>query len=81
MIAYNKVGWFRDFINTSFNVIKDIVVGVFKVLADTTKSTFDFITGFIGGAMDGAVKSLVITSTRLQEFWRHHRFRYRSVYR
>lgn len=56
VIAYNKVGWFRDFINTSFNVIKDIVVGVFKVLADTTKSTFDFITGFIGGAMDGAVK-------------------------
>lgn len=56
VIAYNKVGWFRDFINASFNVIKDIVVGVFKVLADTTKSTFDFITGFIGGAMDGAVK-------------------------
>lgn len=56
VIAYNKVGWFRDFINTSFKVIKDIVVGVFKVLADTTKSTFDFITGFIGGAMDGAVK-------------------------
>ncbi|HAP4409679.1 TPA: phage tail tape measure protein [Enterococcus faecalis] len=56
VIAYNKVDWFRDFINTSFNVIKDIVVGVFKVLADTTKSTFDFITGFIGGAMDGAVK-------------------------
>ncbi|RBR55989.1 phage tail tape measure protein, TP901 family, core region [Enterococcus faecalis] len=56
VIAYNKVGWFRDFINTSFNAIKDIVVGVFKVLADTTKSTFDFITGFIGGAMDGAVK-------------------------
>ncbi|EJE4048095.1 phage tail tape measure protein [Enterococcus faecalis] len=56
VIAYNKVGWFRDFINMSFNVIKDIVVGVFKVLADTTKSTFDFITGFIGGAMDGAVK-------------------------
>ncbi|HFK2761639.1 TPA: phage tail tape measure protein [Enterococcus faecalis] len=56
VIAYNKVGWFRDFINTSFNVIKDIVVGVFKVLADTTKSTFDFITGFISGAMDGAVK-------------------------
>ncbi|WP_311054804.1 phage tail tape measure protein [Enterococcus faecalis] len=56
VIAYNKVGWFRDFINTSFNVIKDIVVGVFKVLADTTKSTFDFITGFIGGAMDGAAK-------------------------
>lgn len=56
VIAYNKVGWFRDFINASFNVIKDIVVGVFKVLADTTKSTFDFITGFIGGAMDGAAK-------------------------
>ncbi|EGO5985637.1 phage tail tape measure protein [Enterococcus sp. GC33] len=56
VVAYNKIGWFRDFINTSFNVIKDIVVGVFKVLADTTKSTFDFITGFIGGAMDGAVK-------------------------
>lgn len=56
VIAYNKVGWFRDFINASFNVIKDIVVGVFKVLADTTKSTFDFITGFIGGAMNGAAK-------------------------
>ncbi len=56
VVAYNKIGWFRDFINTSFKVIKDIVVGVFNVLKDTTKSTFDFITGFIGGAMDGAVK-------------------------
>lgn len=56
VIAYNKIGWFRDFINTSFKVIKDIVVGVFNVLKDTTKSTFDFITGFIGGAMDGAAK-------------------------
>lgn len=56
VIAYNKIGWFRDFINTSFKVIKDIVVGVFDVLKDVTKSTFDFITGFIGGAMDGAVK-------------------------
>ena len=56
VVAYNKIGWFRDFINTSFKVIKDIVVGVFNVLKDTTKSTFDFITGFIGGAMDGASK-------------------------
>ncbi|EKZ0187760.1 phage tail tape measure protein [Enterococcus faecalis] len=56
VVAYNKIGWFRDFINTSFKVIKDIVVGVFNVLKDTTKSTFDFITGFIGGAMDGAAK-------------------------
>lgn len=56
VVAYNKIGWFRDFINTSFKVIKDIVVGVFDVLKDVTKSTFDFITGFIGGAMDGAVK-------------------------
>lgn len=32
------------------------MVGVFNVLKDTTKSTFDFITGFIGGAMDGAAK-------------------------
>lgn len=56
IVAYNKIGWFRDFINTSFKVIKDIVVGVFNVLKDTTKSTFDFITGFIGGAMDGAAK-------------------------
>lgn len=56
VIAYNKIGWFRDFINTSFKVIKDIVVGVFDVLKDVTKSTFDFIIGFIGGAMDGAVK-------------------------
>lgn len=56
VIAYNKIGWFRDFINTSFKVIKDIVVGVFDVLKDMTKSTFDFITGFIGGSMDGAVK-------------------------
>lgn len=56
VVAYNKIGWFRDFINTSFKVIKDIVVGVFNVLKDTTKSTFNFITGFIGGAMDGAAK-------------------------
>ncbi|MFS1377962.1 phage tail tape measure protein [Enterococcus faecalis] len=56
VVAYNKIGWFRDFINTSFKVIKDIVVGVFNVLKDTTKSTFDFITGFIGGAMDGVAK-------------------------
>ncbi|EIB6824549.1 phage tail tape measure protein [Enterococcus faecalis] len=56
VVAYNKIGWFRDFINTSFKVIKDIVVGVFNVLKDTTKSTFDFITGFIGGAMDGSAK-------------------------
>ncbi|EGO8326316.1 phage tail tape measure protein [Enterococcus faecalis] len=56
VVAYNKIGWFRDFINTSFKVIKDIVVGVFDVLKDVTKSTFDFITGFIGGAMDGAMK-------------------------
>ncbi|MGJ0584488.1 phage tail tape measure protein [Enterococcus faecalis] len=56
VVAYNKIGWFRDFINTSFKVIKDIVIGVFNVLKDTTKSTFDFITGFIGGAMDGAAK-------------------------
>ncbi|EHB5065613.1 phage tail tape measure protein [Enterococcus faecalis] len=56
VVAYNKIGWFRDSINTSFKVIKDIVVGVFNVLKDTTKSTFDFITGFIGGAMDGAAK-------------------------
>lgn len=56
VVAYNKIGWFRDFINTSFKVIKDIVVGVFDVLKDMTKSTFDFITGFIVGAMDGAVK-------------------------
>lgn len=56
VVAYNKIGWFRDFINTSCKVIKDIVVGVFNVLKDTTKSTFDFITGFIGGAMDGAAK-------------------------
>ena len=61
VVAYNKIGWFRDFINTSFKVIKDIVVGVFNVLKDTTKSTFDFITGFIGGAMDGAAKLLAIT--------------------
>ncbi|MGH2217254.1 phage tail tape measure protein, partial [Enterococcus faecalis] len=32
VVAYNKIGWFRDFINTSFKVIKDIVVGVFNVL-------------------------------------------------
>lgn len=56
VVAYNKIGWFRDFINTSFKVIKDIMVGVFNVLKDTTKSTFDFITGFIGGAMDGSAK-------------------------
>ncbi|WPH51260.1 phage tail tape measure protein [Enterococcus faecalis] len=56
VIAYNKVDWFKDFIDSAFEVIKNIIVGTFKVLADTTKSTFDFITGFIEGSMSGISK-------------------------
>lgn len=56
VIAYNKVDWFKDFIDSAFEAIKNIIVGTFKVLADTTKSTFDFITGFIEGSMSGISK-------------------------
>jgi len=39
IIAYNKVGWFRDFVDKAW----DDVVGAFNVLKDAAKAVFDWI--------------------------------------
>lgn len=57
VIAYNKVGWFRDLVDAAFGLIKDVVSGVFNWVKDNWPLLLAILTGPIGLAVLAITKN------------------------
>jgi len=51
VLAYQKVGWFRDFVDGAFNVIKTVISTVFNWVKDNWPLLLTILTGPIGLAV------------------------------
>ena len=51
VLAYNKIGWFRDFVQAAFRVIKSVILGVFDWLKTNWPLVLAILTGPIGIAV------------------------------
>ncbi|GEM_PF-662348 len=47
VIAYNKVGWFRDSVNAIWQSIKEVAVAAFEVVKAAVLTAMDAVVGFV----------------------------------
>jgi TP901 family phage tail tape measure protein len=51
VLAYNKVGWFRDFVNAAFSMIRDVTVVVWAVIKGVILGVWDAIKPYVQAAV------------------------------
>lgn len=61
VIAYNKIDWFREFVDEAWEFIKEVFVVALEIILETVTEVFNFISEFIMDILDG-----------LAEFWAEH---------
>jgi hypothetical protein len=49
VIAYKKVGWFRDLVNAAFGVIKTVIGAVMAFITQVVPNAFAAVVGFVTG--------------------------------
>jgi TP901 family phage tail tape measure protein len=58
VLAYTKIGWFRDFVDKAFSLIRDVVVTAVGILVDVIKAGFGFVQDNVSTVL-GVVKQVV----------------------
>lgn len=56
VLAYTKVGWFRDGVNAAFGVIKTVVTSVASWISDKVPAAFQAVVDFIKGLPETLVE-------------------------
>ena len=66
VIAYKKVGWFRDMVNAAFNAIKAVVLVVFDFIKDHWKLLAVILATMLLGPLAGLAAAFFLLSGKVQ---------------
>lgn len=63
IIAYNKIGWFKDFVNASFKLMQEVVGNVANWIKTAWTTAFTAVSDFIKTSVANITKTIKIIQT------------------